>query len=106
MYVGDFKFAGVAGDLQAALELMTENGLKLDEPQPFGQYLGCALLPMELSQQQVDDRMKLTSTLLTARDCSTYGSADGAPPPKANTSNGQAKAPQASHSVSGPSNIG
>ena len=47
--------------------------------------------------------MEFLSTLLAARDCSTDESADSAPPPKANTSKGQATAPQASHSDSGPS---
>ena len=39
VYVGDFKLAGVARKMTVAWQFMTTNGLTLDEPQPFGQYL-------------------------------------------------------------------
>ena len=106
VHVGDFKLAGVGRHLLAAWKLMNETGLKLDELQPFGQYLVCAQPPVKLSQQQVNEMMELISALLTARGCSTEESADGAPPPKGNTSKGQVNAPQASHSDSGPSRHG
>ena len=94
VHVGGFQPAGLGVNLQAAWELMPGNGLKLDEPQARGQYSRCAQHPLELSRQDVNERMGLISTLLTARDASAEASADGSPPPNANTSKGQPHIPQ------------
>ena len=45
--------------------------------------------------------MKLISIVITARDASAEASADGTPPPNANSSKGQPKTPQASHGDAG-----
>ena len=44
-------------DFQAAWEMITGAGLLIDEPQPFGQCLGCGQRTINISQEEVGERL-------------------------------------------------
>ncbi len=58
VYVDDFNMAGKKENLSKAWELMGKAGLKLDAPQPFGDYLGCGQAPITLSKEQAKERLQ------------------------------------------------
>ncbi len=47
---------------------MTANGLKLDEPEPFGHYLGVGQSPIKMNQDEVNKRMANIRPLFAAPD--------------------------------------
>ena len=49
VYVDDFKMAGKKENLLKAWKLMDKAGLKLDTPQPSGDYLGCGQAPITIT---------------------------------------------------------
>jgi hypothetical protein len=58
VYVDDFKMAGKKENLSKAWKLMDKAGLKLDAPQPFGDYLGCGQAPITLTKEQAKERLQ------------------------------------------------
>ncbi len=58
VYVDDFQMAGKKDNLSKAWKLMDKAGLKLDAPQPFGDYLGCGQAPIALTKEQAKDRLQ------------------------------------------------
>ncbi len=58
VYVDDFKMTGKKDNMSKAWELMDKAGLKLDAPQPFGDYLGCGQAPITLTKEQGKDRLQ------------------------------------------------
>ncbi len=58
VYVDDFKMAGKKENLSKAWKLMDKAGLKLDAPQPFGDYLGCGQAPITLTKEQSKERLQ------------------------------------------------
>ena len=53
IYVDDFKLAGRKASLGDAWQLMRDNGLKLDPPEPFKEYLGCGQHTITLTPEEV-----------------------------------------------------
>ena len=49
-----------------AWQLMTDNWLKLDEPEPFGHYLGVGQSPIKIDQNEVNKRMANIRPLFAA----------------------------------------
>ena len=58
VYVDDFKFAGRKESLAQAWQLMRDNGLKLDLPEPFKEYLGCGQHTISLIAKEVQQRLE------------------------------------------------
>jgi hypothetical protein len=58
VYVDDFKMAGKQENMSKAWKLMDTAGLKLDKPQPFGDYLGCGQAPLVLTKEQAKERLQ------------------------------------------------
>ncbi len=58
VYVDDFKMAGKQDNMSKAWQLMDKAGLKLDRPQPFGDYLGCGQAPLVLTKEQAKERLQ------------------------------------------------
>ena len=65
VYVDDLKFAGKQYNLPTAWALMRSAGLILDEPTPFGDYLGCGQKPIEISREQARKRLEHIDQLRT-----------------------------------------
>ena len=78
VYVDDFKTAGKKENLPKAWQLMDKAGLKLDAPQPFGDYLGCGQAPITLTKDQAKERLQhIDPTRIGSGGCSEPdGSAD------------------------------
>ena len=76
VYVDDFKMAGCARNMPEAWKLMTDNGLKLDEPEPFGHYLGAGQTPTKINQDEVNKRMTNVRPLFEAPDAKDAAEAD------------------------------
>ena len=47
---------------------MTDNGLKLDEPEPFGHYLGVGQSPIKMNQDELNKRLANIRPLFAAPD--------------------------------------
>ena len=58
VYVDDFKMVGKKEHLSKAWKPMDKAGLKLDAPQPFGDYLGCGQAPITLTKEQAKERLQ------------------------------------------------
>ena len=58
VYVDDFKMAGKQENISKAWKLMDAAGLKLDKPQPFGDYLGCGQAPLTLTKERAKERLR------------------------------------------------
>ena len=46
VYVDDFKLAGKKENLAAGWKIITDAGIKLDQPTKFDHYLGCGQAPL------------------------------------------------------------
>ena len=57
-------------------KLMTANGLKLDEPEPFGHYLGVGQSPTKMNQDEVNKRMANIRPLFAAPDAKDAAEGD------------------------------
>ena len=56
IYVDDFKLAGKAENLQKGWDLIRK-AIRLDDPTPFSDYLGCGQHNITLSPQEIDERL-------------------------------------------------
>ena len=58
VYVDDFKLVGVSENLAEGWQLMRDTGLKLDPPEPLGDYLGCGQFPVQVSASEAQRRLE------------------------------------------------
>ncbi len=55
---------------------MTDNGLKLDDPEPFGHYLGVGQSPIKMDQNEVNERMAHIRPVFAAPDAKDAAETD------------------------------
>eukprot|EP00959_Pyramimonas_sp_CCMP1952_P359857 7534957-Pyramimonas_sp.AAC.1 len=75
VYVGDFKLAGPANNLQAGWEYIRKSGIDLDPPTPYSQFPGCGQQAYDVPQNIFDKRMSTIRPMLPVHSEKDYNTA-------------------------------